>query len=76
MMTSVETRTMESAIRAMLDHHSDPALHQWVRGTMRAFETRLAGIEDPQEREEARRAAMVLIKTTLQEWSRGPVFPQ
>lgn len=68
-----ENRRMESAIRALLDRHSDPALHRWVRETVRAFETRLMGIVEPQERDQARHAALLLIKTTLQEWSRNPV---
>jgi len=65
---------MESAIRALLDRQSDPALHRWVRETVGSFETRLSGIVDPQERDSARHAALVLIKATLQEWSRNPVI--
>ncbi|TWD48274.1 hypothetical protein [Allorhizobium terrae] len=70
----IENRRMESTIRALLDKHTDPNLHRWVRETVRSFETRLTGIIDPIERDQARHAALVLIKTTLQEWSRNPVM--
>ncbi|WP_234893448.1 hypothetical protein [Agrobacterium vitis] len=70
---AMENRRIESAIRSLLDRHSDPALHRWVRETVGAFEARLAGIVDPHERDQARHAALVLIRTTLQEWSRNPV---
>ncbi|WP_321383979.1 hypothetical protein [Rhizobium sp.] len=74
MTMSLERRRMESTIRALLDKNTDPNLHRWVRETVRAFETRLMGIIDPHERDQARHAALVLIKTTLQEWSRHPVM--
>ncbi|WP_245297239.1 hypothetical protein [Rhizobium oryziradicis] len=70
----IENRRMESTIRALLDKHTDPHLHRWVRETVRSFESRLAGIVDPAERDQARYAALMLIKTTLQEWSRNPVM--
>ncbi|MGG7517217.1 hypothetical protein ACQ3G6_04935 [Allorhizobium undicola] len=71
-MTMTEQRRMESTIRALLENHPDPALHGWLRETIRSFENRLSGIIDPRERQQARDAALVLIKTTLQEWSRNP----
>lgn len=69
---SLERRRMETAIRSLLDNHPDPALHRWVVDTVNAFETRLKAIVDPRERDEAQRAALVLIKTTLQQWSEKP----
>lgn len=74
MAMSPETRQMESTIRALLDKNTDPNLHRWVRDTVRAFEARLGGIVDPKERDQARHAVLVLIKATLQEWSRNPVM--
>ncbi len=69
---SLERRRMEHAIRSLLDKYPDPQLHQWVMDTVRAFETRLKPIVDPRERDEAQRAALVLIKSTLQQWSERP----
>ena len=63
---------MESALRSLLDSYSDPALHRWVDETVRAFEKRLSNIIDPRERDHAQQAALVLIKTTLQQWSQNP----
>ncbi|MDQ0454369.1 hypothetical protein [Rhizobium paknamense] len=75
-MTVAEQRRMESTIRTLLENHPDPALHRWLRETIRTFELRLAGIVDPAEREQARHAALLLIKTTLTEWSRNPPVRQ
>lgn len=69
---SVQRRRMETAIRTLLDNHPDPALHRWVSETVHAFESRLKAIVDPHERDEAQRAALVLIKMTLQKWSENP----
>lgn len=69
---SLERRRMETALQSLLDNHPDPALHVWVSETIRAFETRLKAIVDPRERDEAQRAALVLIKATLQQWSENP----
>ena len=63
---------MESALRSLLDSYPDPALHRWGDETVRAFETRLSNIMDPRERDHAQQAALVLIKTTLQQWSQNP----
>lgn len=69
---SAQRRRMETAIRSLLDNYPDPALHCWVVETVQAFESRLKAIVDPRERDEAQRAALVLIKTTLQKWSENP----
>lgn len=69
---SIERRRMESALRSLLDSYPDPALHSWVDETVRAFERRLSNIVDPRERDHAQQAALVLIKTTLQQWSQHP----
>ncbi|MHA7970236.1 hypothetical protein [Rhizobium terricola] len=69
---SIERRRMESALRSLLDSHPDPALHRWVDQTVQAFEKRLSNIVDPRERDHAQRAALVLIKTTLQQWAENP----
>lgn len=63
---------MESALRSLLDSYPDPALHRWVNETVTAFEKRLSAIVDPRERDDAHRAALILIKTTLQKWSENP----
>ncbi|WP_147179072.1 MULTISPECIES: hypothetical protein [Alphaproteobacteria] len=69
---SIERRRMESALRSLLDSYPDPALHSWVNETVRAFDKRLSNIVDPRERDHAHRAALMLIKTTLQQWSQNP----
>jgi len=69
---SIERRRMESALRSLLDSYPDPALHRWVDQTVQAFERRLSNIVDPRERDHAHQAALILIKTTLQNWSENP----
>ncbi|NKN35396.1 hypothetical protein HFC70_03410 [Agrobacterium sp. a22-2] len=69
---SNERRRMESALRTLLDSYPDPALHRWVSQTVDAFAARLSGIADPRERDHAFQAALILIKTTLQQWSKNP----
>lgn len=69
---SFERLRMERAIRTLLENYPDPALHSWVDETVRAFRQRLSGIEDPAERNQAGMAALILIKTTLQQWSANP----
>ena len=69
---SMERRRMETAIRSLLDNYPDPALHRWIDQTVRAFEERLHAIVDPNERDQAQRAALILIKTTLQKWAEKP----
>ncbi|MBP1850171.1 hypothetical protein [Rhizobium halophytocola] len=69
---SPQRKRMENAIRSLLDSHPDPALHRWVVDTVAAFDLRLKGIADPRERDQARQAALVFIKATLQNWSENP----
>ncbi|MGF0536856.1 hypothetical protein ACQQ2Q_02600 [Agrobacterium sp. ES01] len=69
---SAERRRMESAIRSLLDNYPDPALHNWVVKTVGAFEERLSAIVDPRERDQVQQAALILIKSTLQQWSEKP----
>ncbi len=67
-----ERARMETAIRLLLDSNPDEALHRWVGETLHAFKLRLSGIDDPVERDQAGMAALMLIKTTLQQWSTHP----
>ncbi len=69
---SVERRRMEQALRRLLDRYPDPMLHRWVMETVGALQARLKAIVDPGERDQAQRAALILIKTTLQNWSEKP----
>lgn len=69
---TAETRRLEMALQALLEHYPDPTLRTWVLSTARAFQSRLRHIVDPAERDQAQRAALVLIRETLREWSRKP----
>lgn len=68
----IESQGMDHALRSLLERNGDPALHRWVHETVRAFEGRLVGIIDPRERDQARQAALILIRTTLAQWSEKP----
>lgn len=69
---SLEVRKMEGALAALLQNYPDPALHQWVMQTIHAFRDRLEHIVDPEERIQAQKAALILIKETLRQWSENP----
>ncbi|MBD3752531.1 MAG: hypothetical protein IE935_08915 [Micrococcales bacterium] len=62
------THTVVFRLRRPVDSDVEKRFHE----TVRAFERRLSNIVDPRERDHAQQAALVLIKTTLQQWSQNP----
>ncbi len=65
---------MEGALQALLQNYPDPACIAG-HGYRPAFRDRLQHIVDPLEKEQAQQAALILIKETLQQWSKHPPAP-
>lgn len=72
--TDVSADALEAAIAEFLAREAagNAPLKRWVNSTMAGFERKFAAIADPHERAQARTAALMFIRSSLEEWSRKP----